>query len=78
MLEKLYWINRNMRCIEIAQRYNRSLPAPAINRNMRCIEILKMSELEVRKILINRNMRCIEIEYCSPNHLEWRLRLIET
>ncbi len=45
---------------------------------MRCIEILKMSELEVRKILINRNMRCIEIEYCSPNHLEWRLRLIGT
>ena len=36
------WINRNMRCIEIAKVQNFLKHIGVINRNMRCIEIVKL------------------------------------
>ena len=54
-------INRNMRCIEIEERYASYVEGGTINRNMRCIEMWRIFLAPYSPGMINRNMRCIEI-----------------
>ena len=38
-----YWINRNMRCIEMTSTPKMKWTTSLINRNMRCIEMISQS-----------------------------------
>ncbi len=63
-LDEKFWdypINRNMRCIEIADGLLILIIKMMINRNMRCIEMDKNTQELLNQNRINRNMRCIEM-----------------
>ena len=72
-----WWINRNMRCIEIWYNGRAFRRRTWINRNMRCIEIATLPKERGRTPAINRNMRCIEMTAGRWSNTS-RSRLIET
>ena len=77
LMQILFRINRNMRCIEIGMAVANGFHGVEINRNMRCIEITQRFGRKKLAAQINRNMRCIEIVKTSME-IASSIRLIET